>query len=121
MEGERQHPPTREESIAAAALLDQKRQAAVSYQELRRTQTGNTGDKTPRGDTTTGGATPTTTQGNQEVPNPLSDILGAMEDKNGKSQPQDPLKNPGYLARETPKGNLHITNTQGLYISSRDG
>ncbi|PLW52395.1 hypothetical protein PCASD_00005 [Puccinia coronata f. sp. avenae] len=109
MENTGQQPPTREELVAAAALLDQKRQAAVSYLESQRGQTGNTGEDTPRGNTTTREGTPTTVQGARGTPNPLSDILGVMEDTNANGEQ-------GETTTGTPQSNP----TMGTQPTDRD-
>ncbi|PLW44084.1 hypothetical protein PCASD_04893 [Puccinia coronata f. sp. avenae] len=83
MEPGGQHPPTRDKLVAAAALLDQKRQAAASYQESRRSQMGNSGNKTLRSATTGGEANQAAAQGNHEGHNPLSEVLGALGDTPG--------------------------------------
>jgi hypothetical protein len=58
MDSNLQQTPTRDKLIAAAALLQQKRLAAVNYQEARRNQSGNKDRGPPSLGTTTGAATP---------------------------------------------------------------
>jgi hypothetical protein len=78
MDNKLQQTPTNDELTAAAALLEQKRLAAVNYKEARRNQGG---DRPPSLGTTTGAATPAT--GRRDT-NPLEEILGALGNRPGK-------------------------------------
>ncbi|PLW33127.1 hypothetical protein PCASD_17570 [Puccinia coronata f. sp. avenae] len=96
-------PPTGDELTAAAALLEQKRQAAQTYQDARRTQLGNTGTDTgPTDGQTPGGAKPTST--GQAGQSPLGAIIAAMGDTPGKQQINPTLDyHVGCLGRDDSK------------------
>ncbi|PLW55585.1 hypothetical protein PCANC_03532 [Puccinia coronata f. sp. avenae] len=83
MDSNSQQTPTRDKLIAAAALLQQKRLAAVNYQEARRNQSGNEDRGPPSLGTTTGAATPAAINTGRQDPNPLGEILDALGNRSG--------------------------------------
>ncbi|PLW12302.1 hypothetical protein PCANC_16889 [Puccinia coronata f. sp. avenae] len=83
MDSNSQQTPTRDKLIAAAALLQQKRLAAVNYQEARRNQSGNKDRGPPSLGTTTGAATPAAINTGRQDPNPLGEILDALGNRPG--------------------------------------
>ncbi|PLW47076.1 hypothetical protein PCASD_03908 [Puccinia coronata f. sp. avenae] len=117
MDSNSQQTPTRDKLIAAAALLQQKRLAAVNYQEARRNQSGNEDRGPPSLGTTTGAATPAAINTGRQDPNPLGEILDALGNRSGKT--------PDWLGRQdgppderhtrensSPAGNQTLAPTQ---------
>ncbi|PLW41205.1 hypothetical protein PCASD_10148 [Puccinia coronata f. sp. avenae] len=104
MDNQLQQTPTNDELTAAAALLEQKRLAAVNYQEARRNQGG---DRPPSLGTTTGAATPAT--GRRDT-NPLEEILGALGNRPGR-QDGPPEETP-TTGNSEPTGGQNQSSTQ---------
>jgi hypothetical protein len=69
---------------AAAALFEKKQQAAQTYQDMKRTKSGNTGTDTATDGQTPGGLTPTST--GPAGPSPLGATIEAMGDTPGKQK-----------------------------------